>query len=129
MVRLPLAEYLANKMSKIRVILQHGVKFCIGILLEWTPRAMDVIEDMENLIQIVVGRDIQGTVTVTIIHNAFAFQPSDINLVNEPNKWKTTQATQWNRKTRLKKIFDSNPVNYNIKLLFFQSPNQKLNLI
>ena len=89
---------------------------------------MDVIGDIEHLIEVVVGRDIQSSVTLTVTHDEFIFQPSDINLVDGTNKWKTMQAAQWDRETQLKKGFDSNPVNHNIRVFFLCSPNQKLNL-
>ena len=53
---------------------------------------MDVIGDIQYLIEVVVGRDIQGSVTLTVTHDELIFQPSDIHLVDGTNKWKTTQA-------------------------------------
>ena len=40
---------------------------------------------MEDLIKVVVGRHVQGTVTVTVNHNKLIFQVGNINLVDGPN--------------------------------------------
>jgi hypothetical protein len=73
MVTLPNVEHLATKVSKVRVILKHGLEFFIGLLPKWTPRIVDVIGNMQFLIKVVVGRDIQGSVTVTVSHDEFIF--------------------------------------------------------
>ena len=52
---------------------------------------MDVIGDIEYFIKVVVEKDIQGLVTFTVTHDELIFQPSDINLIDGMNKWKTTQ--------------------------------------
>ena len=70
---------------------------------------MDVIGDMEYLIEVIVRRDIQYLVTVTVTHNELIFQLSNINLVDGTNKWKTSQTTQWNTESRLFKRFESDP--------------------
>jgi hypothetical protein len=70
-----------------------------------------ILSDNEDLIKIVVGRHVQGTVTVTVTHDKLVFQLRDINIVDGPNKRKTLQTAQWNRETRFVKRFDSNPVN------------------
>ena len=67
-----------------------------------------------NLIEVVVGRNMQGSVTVTVTHNELIFQPDDINFVDGTNQLKTSQAAQWDREMRLKKRFDANPVNHRI---------------
>ena len=58
MVPLPHVEYFARMVRNVRVILEHGVKFRIGLLPQWTPRGVDIIGDKENLIEVVVGGDI-----------------------------------------------------------------------
>jgi hypothetical protein len=73
MVTLPNVEHLVTKVSKVRVILKHGLEFFIGLLPKWTPRIVDVIGNMQFLIKVVVGRDIQDSVTVTVSHNKFIF--------------------------------------------------------
>ena len=72
---------------------------------------MNIIGDRENLIEVVVGGDIQASVTFTVTHFEFIFQSGDINFVGVTNQWKTSQAAQWDRETRLNKRFDANPVN------------------
>ena len=52
-------------------------------------RGPNAVENMKHLIKAVVRRDIHGTVTVTVTHNELILQPSDINLVDGPNKRKT----------------------------------------
>jgi hypothetical protein len=60
---------------------------------------VDVIGDIQYLIKVVIRRNILGVVTVTITHNELIFQPSDVNLVDGTNKWKTMQTAQRDRKT------------------------------
>ena len=118
MVSLAHKEHLASKVDNVGVILEHGIKLLICLLPWWTPRGHDIVKDKEDLLKVVVRRLVEGTFTVTVIHDKFIFQPRDINLVDEPNKRKTSQVTQWNKKPRFFKRFDSNPMNYNIGVLF-----------
>ena len=103
MVPLPHVEYFSRKVSKVMVILEHGIEIHIGLLPQWTPRGVDIIRDRENLIEVVVGGDIQSSVTVTVTHDELIFLSGDINFVDGTNQLKTSQAAQWNRETRLKK--------------------------
>ena len=81
---------------------------------DYFAKEMDVVGDIEDLIKVVVGRHVQSSITFTLTHHKFIFQPRDINLVDAPNKRNTSQVAQWNRKTGLDKKFDSNPVNHKV---------------
>ena len=54
---------------------------------------------MKHLIKVVVGRNIERTVTVTITYDEFVLQSNNIDLADGANKRKTLQAAQWNRET------------------------------
>ena len=129
MVPLPHVEHFVNKDSKVGVSLESCIKLWIDLMPEWTPRGLDVIGDMKDLIKVVVWRDVHSSVTITITHYELILQTRNINIVDGPNKRKTSQTTQWNRETGLPKRFESNPLNNSVGVLFLRSPYQKLSII
>ena len=126
MIPLPHIEHFVNKDRKIRVTLENGLKLCIGLLPQWTPRGLDVIGHMKDLIEVVVNRDVHSSVTITIPHHELILQTRNIDVVDWPNKRKTPQATQRNRETRLPQRFKSNLLNHSVRVLFLRSANLEL---
>ena len=42
------------EVSKIEFFFKHGVELVIGFLFEWTPKVLDVVGDVKDLIEVVV---------------------------------------------------------------------------
>ena len=94
MVALPHVKHLASKYSKIGIFGELGLKAVVGGPPKAAPRIKDVARDVKRLRLVVVNRDIQHPVAVTIACDKLILQPLLINHVDGPHERQCIKLTE-----------------------------------
>ena len=96
-VSLPHVKHLADEFGKVEIFGKLSLKAVVGGLPEAAPQ----IKDVERLRLVVVDRDIQHPITITIACDELILQPLHINFIDGPHRRQSTKLTKGDLETRL----------------------------
>ena len=107
MVALPHVKHLASKYGKVRIFGKLSLKAIVGGPPEAALRIKDVTRVVEQLRLVVVNRDIQHPVAVTIASDELIVMPLHINHVDGPHKRQYTKPIEGDLEMQLGLRFDA----------------------
>jgi hypothetical protein len=97
MILFPDEEHIPDKMCKIRILLELGVKFCGGLLPERASRGHNARGNGEVHGNVVESRHVKNPITLSVSHYKFTFQALHLNLIDRLDEREDSHAAQRNR--------------------------------
>ena len=129
MVALPHVKHLTSKYGKVGIYGELCLKAVIGRPLEAAPRIRDVVGDVQQFGLVVVHRDVQHPIAITIAGDELILQPLHINQVDGPHEWQSSKPTMGDLQPRLGLHLDEQTVDNNVQVTLLPLAKHNLDLV
>ena len=117
MVTLPHKKHLVHEVGKIVIHEEFLLKHQICLFPQVTTQGGNIFENIEDNIGIIVDGDIHGSVSFPLTIYKLVLKPLDIHLIDQLNKRQRAQSAQRDRKMRLRKRLDLEPLDHRVGVL------------